>query len=162
MATHELKIEPRYFQAILDRKKRFEIRREDDKTFAEGDVLVLREVIPPGVPYAGVIVGEGWTFFSGRMVQVIVTDEPLRGAPYVPDGYAVLGIQVIATKPPEDEDFEINVEYSVRCEECLGTVGGYHYSQDEAIEEAKELGARVIDGKGWCADCLATREEAAE
>lgn len=41
--THELKISPTYFQAALDGTKTFELGQEDDRTFAVGDVLVLRE-----------------------------------------------------------------------------------------------------------------------
>lgn len=40
---HELKILPEYFQAIVDGTKTFELRSEEDRTFAVGDVLILRE-----------------------------------------------------------------------------------------------------------------------
>lgn len=96
MATHELKTERQYFQAILDGTKAFEIRREDDKRFEVGDVLVLRETIPPGVSFHGIMVGKGWTLYTGRACTAEVT-YLLRDAPYVSDGYAALGIRVDET-----------------------------------------------------------------
>lgn len=43
--THTLKILPEYFAAICDGTKTDELRREDDRTFAAGDTLVLREFV---------------------------------------------------------------------------------------------------------------------
>ena len=40
--THELKIYPKYFEAILDGKKTFEIRK-NDRYFHVGDRIVLKE-----------------------------------------------------------------------------------------------------------------------
>ena len=45
MTRHELKTWPQYFAAVRSGKKRFEIRR-NDREFAVGDVLVLREFDP--------------------------------------------------------------------------------------------------------------------
>ena len=39
---HELKIAPSYFQAVLDRDKNFEVRK-DDRGFQKGDIVILRE-----------------------------------------------------------------------------------------------------------------------
>lgn len=41
-ATHELKIYPRYFNAILDGKKGFEIRY-NDRNYHVGDTVILKE-----------------------------------------------------------------------------------------------------------------------
>ncbi len=46
MMTHQLQILPQYFEAIVQEEKPFELRREDDRRFARGDILVLREVNP--------------------------------------------------------------------------------------------------------------------
>lgn len=54
--THELKIAPAYFQALMDGTKTDELRREDDRTFAVGDVLVLREWKPELTVYGM----DGW------------------------------------------------------------------------------------------------------
>lgn len=40
--THELKIQPKYFRAILDGKKNFEIRK-NDRGYKVGDKVVLKE-----------------------------------------------------------------------------------------------------------------------
>lgn len=46
MTTHELKTWPEPFAAMVDGRKAFEIRR-DDRNFAVGDALLLREYEPP-------------------------------------------------------------------------------------------------------------------
>jgi len=40
-----LKTLPRFFNAVLEGEKTFEVRREDDKTFSVGDILYLREYL---------------------------------------------------------------------------------------------------------------------
>lgn len=42
MTTHELKILPEYYRAVIERRKAFEIRR-NDRNFQVGDELHLRE-----------------------------------------------------------------------------------------------------------------------
>ena len=48
--THELKIYPKYFEAILDGKKTFEIRK-NNRNFHVGDSIVLREF--DNIKYSG-------------------------------------------------------------------------------------------------------------
>lgn len=43
--SHELKVWPEYFKAILDGSKQFEVR-EDDRHFCVGDDVVLKEFDP--------------------------------------------------------------------------------------------------------------------
>lgn len=42
---HELKILPQYFRAVLERRKMFEVRK-NDRPFAVGDGICLREFDP--------------------------------------------------------------------------------------------------------------------
>ena len=45
MTTHELKTWPEFFEAIVDGRKNFEVRR-DDRGFQAGDSVYLREYNP--------------------------------------------------------------------------------------------------------------------
>lgn len=79
MQTHELKTWPEHFSAIVEGRKRFELRR-DDRGFAEGDRLLLREWAPEPDRY------------TGRQVTVDVT-YILRGPAFgLPENLAVLSI----------------------------------------------------------------------
>lgn len=52
MTHHELKAHPVSFEAVIGRRKSFEVR-EDDRSFAEGDTLQLREWDPESLRYTG-------------------------------------------------------------------------------------------------------------
>lgn len=76
---HELKIYPKYFEDVLSRKKKFEIR-EDDRRFCIGDVLILKE----------------WDNikYSGREIKAKVSyliDDKFVG---IQPGYVVMGIEL--------------------------------------------------------------------
>ena len=73
------KIKPPYYQAILDGKKRFEIRNEDDFFPFCGDCLLLRE----WAEYAGCYTGRA------MIVKIVYIH---RGAP-LPDGFGVYSIE---------------------------------------------------------------------
>ena len=81
---HKLKILSRYYEAILQGKKTFEVRK-DDRPFQEGDTLLLQETVTPN--------GCGYT---GREMKVDVT-YILRDSEYVKDGYCIMGIKIIST-----------------------------------------------------------------
>jgi hypothetical protein len=111
MTEHELKILPEYFQAVESGYKTFEIR-ENDRGFAVGDVLWLREFNK----------GVGLT---GRSVHRRVT--------YVTDymqlsGYVVLGLSTepgvdgclfCHRQPPPPHVTTDDLRHSV-CADCLG------------------------------------------
>lgn len=52
MTTHDLKIWPEFFDAILHDRKRFELRL-DDRIFHKDDLLRLREWLPHAKKYTG-------------------------------------------------------------------------------------------------------------
>lgn len=81
---HKLKILSEYYEAILQGRKTFEVRK-DDRPFNEGDTLVLQEIVTPN--------GNGYT---GREMTVEVT-YILRDSKYVKDGYCIMGIKIIST-----------------------------------------------------------------
>lgn len=61
---HDLKIWPRFFEAVDDESKRFEIR-ENDRDFQVGDALRLREFLPA--------TGVTHPHYTGREMKVEVT-----------------------------------------------------------------------------------------
>ena len=60
MAIHDLKIWPQFFDAVVDGRKRAELRK-NDRDFRDGDILNLREFDPYQEKY------------TGRGVTVLVT-----------------------------------------------------------------------------------------
>lgn len=52
MAYHELKVWPEFFSALLHGSKTFEIRK-NDRGYAKGDSLTLREWCPDKEAYTG-------------------------------------------------------------------------------------------------------------
>lgn len=82
---HELKTWPPFFQAIVDGRKTFEVRR-NDRGFQAGDRLRLREWDPSESM-------QPVSFrYSGREVHVLVT-YVLTGESFgVKDGFCVMGL----------------------------------------------------------------------
>lgn len=80
MKTHELKTTQPHFERVRSGAKRAEIRR-DDRGFAVGDVLVLREYDPATDSY------------SGRTVEVHVT-HVLAGFEGLAAGFAALSFEL--------------------------------------------------------------------
>lgn len=73
---HELKTLPFFFAAVVDRKKTFEIRK-NDRHFQPNDDLLLKEWD-----------GEGYTGRTARVKVTYLTDYQQKR------GYVVLGIRV--------------------------------------------------------------------
>ena len=108
MRTHELKTDPEVFQAVLDGLKTYEIRK-NDRGFAVGDSLLLRETthsgaaIAAGVPLA----------YTGRQYATWVT-HMLTGPVYgLEAGWAILSLKPWTRRPERQaddlpEDYEVN------------------------------------------------------
>ena len=77
--THELKTWPIYFRETTKGTKTFEVRR-DDRPFAVGDTLLLREW------------DEGPKVYTGRRYLLRVT-YILRESLGLADGFCVLGVE---------------------------------------------------------------------
>ena len=77
--THELKIWPEHYDAILDGRKRFELRKAD-RNFKVGDTLLLKEYDPL------------WEKYTERECLVSIT-YILEGQHAIP-GYCLMSIEV--------------------------------------------------------------------
>ncbi len=82
MTTHELKTWPEYFDPVYDGRKRAELRR-DDRGFAVGDVVHLREWEPMTQAY------------TGRELRATIT-HILRDGEWLTPGYVMFSIEVVA------------------------------------------------------------------
>jgi hypothetical protein len=90
--THVLKTWPEPFQAVLDGRKHYEIR-VDDRGYAVGDSLVLKEWDPSEPPTTH---RETWGDYTGREVYVLVTYMTPGGQWGLPSNVCVMSI---ATTP---------------------------------------------------------------
>lgn len=84
MTTHTLKILPAYFDPVMSGAKPFEVRSTEYRTFLVGDVLRLQEWDGGG--------------HTGREVWRLVT-YVLMAPPYVPPGFAILGLAPHSPRP---------------------------------------------------------------
>ena len=71
---HELKTDAGYFEEIKQGRKTFEVRSEADRTFAAGDIVVLRETRHTGMEMlnAGaplVYTGREFSFRAGYIMR---------------------------------------------------------------------------------------------
>jgi hypothetical protein len=82
MTIHDLKTWPGPFQAVRDRVKRFEWRK-NDRDYQEGDVLSMREWDPTTERY------------TGRVEEHRVTYVLTEGFG-VPEGFCVMSIEPLA------------------------------------------------------------------
>lgn len=84
MAEHELKVWTEYFEAIAERKKTFEIRK-NDRGFQVGDTLRLREYSPGPDEYSGRAVH--------RTITYVLSGDDVMGFAFgLRPGFVALGI----------------------------------------------------------------------
>lgn len=84
--VHELKILPQYYEKVISKKKKFELRK-DDRGFEVGDMLVLNEFD-----------GD----YTGRCC-IAKVDYKLEGGEYgLEKGYCILSIDLKATFSKRD------------------------------------------------------------
>lgn len=105
---HDLKIWPVPFRAVLSGAKRHEIR-VNDRSYAVGDILHLREWVPEDQEDAVYEAGGGWNDanYTGRTIDVEVTHMTKGGEWGLPNDLCVMSIRHIRWKPNpqyEDED----------------------------------------------------------
>jgi hypothetical protein len=79
---HELKTWPPYFARVLDGTKTFEIRKEDGRRFAVGDVLWMRE--HTGIEYTGRAIRK-------RVGYIFRWDDEVS-LPFLTEGTVVMGL----------------------------------------------------------------------
>lgn len=83
---HELKTWPGAFKAVAERIKRHEVRKTDDRSFAVGQVLWLREWDDDKKAY------------TGQHMRALVTYLSAPGTWGLPDNVAVMSIEILATR----------------------------------------------------------------
>lgn len=81
MTVYSLKLWSKYFEAVENGRKTFEIRK-NDRDYQYGDILDLGEYDPDKQQYTGRILRTKVTFL-------------LRDPPYVPEGYVCMSIKLI-------------------------------------------------------------------
>lgn len=78
MTHHKLKTWPEFFEAVLDGRKPFEIRNEEDRRFEVGDTVTLQEFDPE------------FSVLTGRLFNIRIT-YVVRSAWGLPPGLCVFG-----------------------------------------------------------------------
>lgn len=78
--THVLKCWPEFYRPILDGRKRFDVRKGNDRFYHVGDLVELHEWDPEKKAFTGA--------HATRKIAFV-----LHGAPILPDDYWVLSLE---------------------------------------------------------------------
>ena len=94
MTEHRLKLNNRYFDAVANGIKTFEIRR-NDRDYKVGDTLVMKEVNDDGkrLTYADNNLGMNLDYEIKVAVTYILTHEDFPKG--IPEGYIAMSIRVV-------------------------------------------------------------------
>jgi hypothetical protein len=99
MAIHHLKTWPTQFQAIKRGEKTFEMRRCDDRTFTEGDILILQEWDP--CAGSGAYTGDRLTFMAGYILR---GGQPEWGCGELAPGVCIISLAAMPDMVPDCAD----------------------------------------------------------
>lgn len=84
-STHQIKLWPEFYEAVMDGRKTFEIRRDDrDGGFHVGDYLILREWDPADAKRG----------YTGKQTSRRVSYVLSGGQFGVEEGFVVMGLEV--------------------------------------------------------------------
>lgn len=89
MTEHDLKTWPEWYEPSLSGEKPYEIRK-NDRNFAVGDILLLREYSPARVGFPG--------YYTGRWMKRQITHILEGGKFGVERGYAILSLGPVLEK----------------------------------------------------------------
>lgn len=84
MAEHDLKVWPEFFDALVDGRKSFEIRK-NDRGYQKGDTLLLREYAPGPDEYTG-------RELRRHVMYILSGDDPLGYAFGLRSGFVAMGL----------------------------------------------------------------------
>jgi hypothetical protein len=88
MKTHELKSWPSLFEAIQSQAKRHELRRNDDRDFEVGDLMLLREFDPDHDAYTGRTQLVRITYITSSKFPCALSEGVLA------DGHCILSVEL--------------------------------------------------------------------
>jgi hypothetical protein len=96
MRVHPLKTWPEFFQAIKRGDKNFDVRK-DDRSFAVGDCIHLREWDP--TPKLPDLLGVRECGYTGRVLRAIVSYKLHGGRFGIDANFCVLGLKDVSELP---------------------------------------------------------------
>jgi len=94
MKIHDLKTLPKYFNSVLNGKKKFEVRKDDRGGFQINDILLLQEYKPKVYDSEKCTIKGSPGKYTRREIAAKVT-YVLSDGSFVKAGYAIMSIEVL-------------------------------------------------------------------